>query len=63
MLKKMHDMPAGTLGFEAVGEVDEDDVDDVLARPRLTSCLLGVHPVPGLRRGDPPGVIWRRCGE
>ena len=31
MLKKMHDMPAGTLGFEAVGEVDDDDIEDVLA--------------------------------
>jgi hypothetical protein len=31
MLKKMRDMPAGTLGFEAVGEVDEDDVEHVLA--------------------------------
>lgn len=31
MLKKMHDMPAGTLGFEAIGEVDDDDVEDVLA--------------------------------
>jgi hypothetical protein len=31
MLKKMYDMPPGTLGFEAVGEVDDDDVEDVLA--------------------------------
>jgi hypothetical protein len=31
MLKKLRDMPAGTLGFEAVGEVDDDDVEDVLA--------------------------------
>lgn len=31
MLKKIHDMPAGTLGFEAVGEVDDDDVETVLA--------------------------------
>jgi len=46
MLKKMHDMPAGTLGFEAVGEVDDDDVEDVLARPRLTSCLLEFIPFP-----------------
>jgi hypothetical protein len=30
MLKKMYDMPAGTLGFEAIGEVDDDDVEDVL---------------------------------
>ena len=31
MLKKVYDMPAGTLGFEAVGEVDDDDVENVLA--------------------------------
>jgi hypothetical protein len=31
MLKKIYDMPAGTLGFEAVGEVDDDDVEKVLA--------------------------------
>jgi hypothetical protein len=30
MLKKIYDMPAGTLGFEAVGEVDDDDVEKVL---------------------------------
>ena len=31
MLKRIYDMPAGTLGFEAVGEVDDDDIEDVLA--------------------------------
>ena len=31
MLKEIYDMPAGTLGFEAVGEVDDDDVEKVLA--------------------------------
>jgi hypothetical protein len=31
MLKKIYDMPAGTLGFEAVGEVEDDDVEKVLA--------------------------------
>lgn len=30
MLKQIDDMPVGTLGFEAVGEVDDDDVEDVL---------------------------------
>jgi hypothetical protein len=30
MLKRIYDMPAGTLGFEAVGEVDDDDVEEVL---------------------------------
>jgi hypothetical protein len=31
MLKKIYNMPAGTLGFEAVGEVNDDDVEKVLA--------------------------------
>lgn len=30
MLTPIADMPAGTLGFEASGEVDDDDVEDVL---------------------------------
>jgi hypothetical protein len=38
MLKKIYDMPAGTLGFEAVGEVDDDDVEDVLA-PALSQWV------------------------
>ena len=25
MLRQLADMPAGTIGFEAVGEVDDDD--------------------------------------
>jgi hypothetical protein len=36
MLRHMDDMPAGTIGFEAVGEVEDDDweraVEPVLAR-------------------------------
>jgi hypothetical protein len=31
MLRKIHDMPAGTLGFEAVGEVDDDEIEKVLS--------------------------------
>ena len=31
MLKGISHMPPGTLGFEAVGEVDDDDIEDVLA--------------------------------
>ena len=30
MLRRMNDMPAGTIGFEAVGEVDDDDWEDVV---------------------------------
>src|SRR3954468_22768705 len=28
MLRQMHEMPAGTVGFEAVGEVEDDDWED-----------------------------------
>ena len=38
MLTRIHDMPAGTLGFEAVGEVDDDDVEKVLV-PALTQWV------------------------
>ena len=31
MFKRMRDVPAGTVGFEAVGEVDDDDFEDVVA--------------------------------
>jgi hypothetical protein len=31
MLKEIYDMPVGTLGFEAVGDVDDDDVENVLS--------------------------------
>lgn len=30
MLRQIRDMPPGTLGFEAVGEVDDDDYEKVL---------------------------------
>jgi SpoIIAA-like len=30
MLRRMQDMPVGTLGFEAVGEVDDDDWEDAV---------------------------------
>jgi SpoIIAA-like len=30
MLRRMGNMPAGTLGFEAVGEVEDDDWEDVV---------------------------------
>jgi SpoIIAA-like len=31
MLRQMRDMPAGTIGFEASGEVDDDDFEEVVA--------------------------------
>jgi len=30
MLRRMNDMPAGTIGFEAVGEVEDDDWEDAV---------------------------------
>jgi hypothetical protein len=31
VFRQMSDMPAGTIGFEAVGDVDDDDFEDVVA--------------------------------
>jgi hypothetical protein len=31
MLRQIPDMPAGTVGFEAVGKVDDDDFEDTVA--------------------------------
>ena len=30
MLRRMTDMPAGTIGFEAIGEVEDDDWEDAV---------------------------------
>lgn len=30
MLKRIEDMPAGTIGFEAIGEVEDDDWEDAV---------------------------------
>ena len=30
MLRRITDMPAGTIGFEAVGEVEDDDWEDAV---------------------------------
>lgn len=30
MLKRMNDMPEGTIGFEAIGEVDDDDWEEAV---------------------------------
>jgi SpoIIAA-like len=38
MLRQMNDMPSGTIGFEAVGEVDDDDWEDVV-EPVLRSDI------------------------
>jgi hypothetical protein len=40
MFRPMDDMPPGTLGFEAVGEVDDDDWEDVV-EPALRRRMAG----------------------
>jgi SpoIIAA-like len=44
MLRPMTDMPAGTIGFEAVGEVDDDDWEDVV-EPVLRRDIAAGHKV------------------
>ena len=40
MLRRIDDMPVGTVGFEAVGEVEDDDWEEV-AEPVLREELAG----------------------
>ena len=42
MFKRMVDMPPGTVGFEAVGEIDDDDFEDVVA-PVLRQQIADGH--------------------
>ena len=42
MFKQMFDMPLGTVGFEAVGKIDDDDFEDVVA-PVLRQQIAGGH--------------------
>ena len=42
MFKQMFDMPPGTIGFEAVGEIDDDDFEDVVA-PVLRQQIADGH--------------------
>ncbi len=44
MLRPMNEMPAGTIGFEAVGEVEDDDWEDVV-EPVLRSEIAAGHKV------------------
>ena len=44
MFKQMFDMPPGTIGFEAVGEIDDDDFEDVVA-PVLLQQIADGHKV------------------
>lgn len=40
MLRQMHDMPAGTIGFEAIGEVEDDDWEHAV-EPLLRREIAG----------------------
>lgn len=44
MLRQIHEMPTGTIGFEAVGEVEDDDWEDVV-EPELRSMMAEGHKV------------------
>ena len=44
MLRRMDEMPAGTLGFEAVGEVEDDDWERAV-EPVLRREIAEGHPV------------------
>ena len=42
MLRQMSDMPAGTIGFEAIGKVDDDDFEHVV-EPVLRREIAAGH--------------------
>ena len=42
MFRQMFDMPRGTVGFEAVGDIDDDDFEDVVA-PVLRRQIADGH--------------------
>lgn len=44
MLRRISDVPLGTIGFEAVGEVDDDDWEDAV-EPVLRQKIAGGHKV------------------
>ena len=44
MFKRITDMPPGTAGFEAVGEIDDDDFEEVVA-PVLLQQIADGHKV------------------
>lgn len=41
MLKQMADMPGGTIGFEAIGKVEDDDFEDVVEPMLRNEIALG----------------------
>jgi len=44
MLTKIRDMPAGTIGFEAIGKVDDDDFSDTV-EPVLQGEITAGRPI------------------
>jgi hypothetical protein len=60
MLKRIVDMPPGTIGFEAIGKVDDDDFEDavapalrrVIAEGRKVRLLYLLGPRLGEYEGD-----------
>jgi hypothetical protein len=59
MLRRMTDMPAGTIGFEAVGEVEDDDweetVEPVLRKEIAEGRDLRLLYLVGVAAGDVEG--------
>lgn len=64
MLRKIEDMPAGTIGFEAVGEVEDDDwrdavepaLRDLIASGAKVRLLYVIGPRGGEVEGDAFGA-------
>jgi hypothetical protein len=61
MLRRMTDMPAGTIGFEAVGEVEDDDweraVEPVLRQEIADGHKLRLLYVMGPQAGEVEGDV------
>ena len=58
MLRQMNDMPAGTIGFEAVGEVEDDDWEKAV-EPLLRREMADGHSVRLLYLLGPRPAKWR----
>jgi hypothetical protein len=62
MIERLQDMPAGTLGFRATGEIEDDDYEDVLV-PALRSALQDggrlrtLYVIDDLDEVE-PGALW-----
>ena len=65
MLRRMTDMPAGTIGFEAIGEVEDDDWEDAgrtgaATRDRRGARACGCSTCSGRSRERSRATRWRR---